>query len=65
MITILDLNTKKDILEFAKQSIVIESKAIANLINFLNKDFENAVKFILKSIGWVFVTGIRKSVTNM
>ncbi|MCL4149411.1 UNVERIFIED_CONTAM: hypothetical protein GTU68_049341, partial [Idotea baltica] len=48
-------------LEIAKQSITIESKAIANLINFLNKDFENAVKFILKSKGRVIVTGIGKS----
>jgi len=55
------LNTKKDILEIAKQSITIESKAIANLINFLNKDFENAVNFILKSKGRVIVTGIGKS----
>ncbi len=55
------LNTKKDILEIAKNSITIESKAIANLINFLNKDFENAVKFILKSKGRVIVTGIGKS----
>ncbi|WP_117880580.1 KpsF/GutQ family sugar-phosphate isomerase [Aureibaculum luteum] len=55
------MNTKKDILEIAKNSITIESKAIANLINFLNKDFENAVKFILKSKGRVIVTGIGKS----
>jgi len=55
------LNTKKDILEIAKQTISTESKAIANLINFLNKDFENAVKIILKSKGRVIVTGIGKS----
>ncbi|MCL4137355.1 UNVERIFIED_CONTAM: hypothetical protein GTU68_066231, partial [Idotea baltica] len=48
-------------LEIAKKSITIESKAIANLINFLNKDFENAVKFILNSKGRVIVTGIGKS----
>lgn len=39
--------TIKDILEITKQSNTIESKAIANLINFLNKDFEKTVKFIL------------------
>ncbi|RPD90732.1 KpsF/GutQ family sugar-phosphate isomerase [Aureibaculum marinum] len=55
------MNTKKDILAIAKDSITIESKAIANLIKFLNKDFENAVKFILKSKGRVIVTGIGKS----
>ena len=65
MITILDLNTKKDILEIAKQSIVNESKAIANLINFLNKDFENAVKFILKLKGRIIVKRIGMSVTNL
>ena len=55
------MNTKKNILDIAAKTISIESKAIANLINFLNKDFENAVKFILKSKGRIIVTGIGKS----
>lgn len=55
------MNTEKNILKIAKHTISIESKAIANLINFLNKDFENAVKFILNSKGRVIVTGIGKS----
>ncbi|MGB5463377.1 MAG: KpsF/GutQ family sugar-phosphate isomerase [Aureibaculum sp.] len=55
------MNTKKNILKIAKHTISIESKAIANLINLLDKDFENAVKFILKSKGRVIVTGIGKS----
>ena len=55
------MNTKKPILDIAKQTISIESKAIANLINFLDKNFENAVKFILASKGRVIVTGIGKS----
>jgi len=55
------LNTKKNIIDIAKQTISIESKAIANLIHFLNKDFENAVNFILNSKGRVVVTGIGKS----
>jgi len=55
------LNNEKNILKIAKHTISIESKAIANLINFLNKDFENAVKFILNSKGRVIVTGIGKS----
>lgn len=38
-----------------------ESKAIANLVNFLNSDFENAVKFINNLKGRVIVTGIGKS----
>ncbi|NNC70011.1 MAG: KpsF/GutQ family sugar-phosphate isomerase [Flavobacteriaceae bacterium] len=55
------MRLKKNILDIAKQTISIESKAIANLINFLDKDFENAVKFILKIKGRVVVTGIGKS----
>lgn len=55
------MNNEKNILQIAKHTISIESKAIANLINFLNKDFENAVKFILNSKGRVIVTGIGKS----
>ncbi|PKP13252.1 MAG: D-arabinose 5-phosphate isomerase [Bacteroidetes bacterium HGW-Bacteroidetes-3] len=49
------------IIENAKQTILIESKAIANLVNFLNEDFENAVNFIHHSKGRVIVTGIGKS----
>ena len=55
------MKTTKNILQIAKQTIIEESKAIANLINFLNTDFENAVKFILNSKGRVIVTGIGKS----
>jgi arabinose-5-phosphate isomerase len=55
------LKTEKNILAIAKQTISIESKAIANLINFLDTDFEKTVKFILKSKGRVIVTGIGKS----
>lgn len=51
----------KDINKIAEQTILEESKAIANLINFLDSDFENAVKFILNSKGRVIVTGIGKS----
>ncbi len=40
---------------------MLESKAIANLINFLNEDFNNAVNFIHNSNGRVIVTGIGKS----
>ncbi len=55
------MNIKKNILDTAKQTISIESKAIANLINFLDNDFENAIKVILNSKGRVIVTGIGKS----
>lgn len=49
------------ILDIALQTIDIESKAIANLKNLINTDFENAVKFIFNSSGRVIVTGIGKS----
>ena len=55
------MKIKKNILAIAKQTISIEGDAIANLINFLDSDFENAVKFILNSTGRVIVTGIGKS----
>jgi arabinose-5-phosphate isomerase len=55
------LKIEKNILAIAKQTISIEGDAIANLVNFLDKDFENAVKFILNSKGRVIVTGIGKS----
>jgi len=55
------LKTKNTIIENAKQTILAESKAIANLVNFLNDDFENAVNFIHNSNGRVIVTGIGKS----
>lgn len=55
------MKTKNTIIENAKQTILAESKAIANLVNFLNDDFENAVNFIHNSNGRVIVTGIGKS----
>ena len=55
------LKNKNTIIENAKQTILIESKAIANLVNFLNEDFEKAVNFIHHSKGRVIVTGIGKS----
>ncbi|MCI2228412.1 KpsF/GutQ family sugar-phosphate isomerase [Polaribacter sp. MSW13] len=45
----------------AKETILAESNAIANLANLINTDFENAVKCIIKSKGRVIVTGIGKS----
>ena len=53
-----DSNT---ILSLAKETILLESKTIANLANLLNDSFANAVNFILKSKGRVIVTGIGKS----
>jgi len=55
------LINKNTIIENAKQTILVESKAIANLVSFLNEDFKNAVNFIHTSNGRVIVTGIGKS----
>ena len=51
----------QNIIAIAKETILSESKAIANLTNLINVDFEKAVKFILNSKGRVVVTGIGKS----
>ncbi|MFN0729513.1 KpsF/GutQ family sugar-phosphate isomerase [Polaribacter gochangensis] len=53
-----DLNS---IITTAKETILIESNAIANLVNFIDADFEASVKYILNSKGRVIVTGIGKS----
>jgi len=55
------LEDLKNIIAIAKETIFSESKAIANLTNLINSDFEDAVKFILNSKGRVVVTGIGKS----
>ncbi|AMC10126.1 D-arabinose 5-phosphate isomerase [Lutibacter profundi] len=55
------MKNKNRILENAKLTILAESEAIANLVNFLNDDFKNAVNFIHNSKGRVIVTGIGKS----
>ena len=49
------------IIKTAKETILIESDAIANLANLIDADFEDAVNFILNSNGRVIVTGIGKS----
>lgn len=45
----------------AKETILAESKAIANIATYIDNDFKNAVKNIYKSKGRVIVTGIGKS----
>ena len=50
-----------NILKIASQTISEESKAIANLIHFLDSDFEKSINFILNSKGRVIITGIGKS----
>jgi arabinose-5-phosphate isomerase len=55
------MKNQTTIIDNAKNTILAESKAIANLANLINVDFENAVKFIINSNGRVIVTGIGKS----
>lgn len=43
------MNTSDSILKIAKDTILIESDAIANLANLLDEDFSNSVKLILNS----------------
>lgn len=49
------------IITTAKNTILTESNAIANLANFIDTNFENTVKLIYNSKGRVIVTGIGKS----
>ncbi|MEN8776156.1 MAG: KpsF/GutQ family sugar-phosphate isomerase [Polaribacter sp.] len=55
------MKNSKPILLTAKETILLESNAIANLKNLLDSNFENAVNYILNSNGRVIVTGIGKS----
>jgi len=55
------LKQVEKILSIAKDTISIESKAIANLQNLLTNEFAEAVQFIFNSKGRVIVTGIGKS----
>lgn len=45
----------------AKKTIIAESEAIANLANFIDESFENAVNYIHNFKGRVIVTGVGKS----
>jgi arabinose-5-phosphate isomerase len=55
------LNTSDSILKIAKDTINIESNAIANLSNLLDEDFSDSVQLIYNSKGRVIITGIGKS----
>ena len=51
----------KDIIEFGKEVIKLQSKSIRNLVDLIDENFETAIKLILDSSGRVVVTGIGKS----
>jgi arabinose-5-phosphate isomerase len=55
------LSITDSILKTARNTINIESKAIANLSKLLNEDFANATQLIYQSKGRVIITGIGKS----
>ncbi|MFK7050350.1 SIS domain-containing protein [Flavobacterium columnare] len=53
--------TKDSILATAKASLLEQSEAIANLVNYLTADFAQAVELIYNAKGRLIVTGIGKS----
>lgn len=55
------MDKKIDILQSAKDTLLSESQSIANLTNYINDDFKNAVEAIFNCKGRVVVTGIGKS----
>jgi arabinose-5-phosphate isomerase len=55
------LSIENSIIETAKQTIEMESKAILNLSRLVTDDFSEAVKLIYNSKGRVIITGIGKS----
>ena len=55
------MESKKNIIQTAKETILIEADAISKLADLVDKNFENAVRCILNSEGRVIVTGIGKS----
>lgn len=55
------MNTTQSILNTAKSTIKLESKAIDHLTELLTDDFAEAVKLIYESKGRVIITGIGKS----
>ena len=55
------MKDKNSIYAIAKETILLQSNAIANLENLIDANFEASVKYILSSNGRVVVTGIGKS----
>lgn len=55
------MGTQQNILQTAKETILAESKSIANLADLVDDNFKKSVEAILKSEGKTIVTGIGKS----
>jgi arabinose-5-phosphate isomerase len=56
-----DMRSEGEILQWARESIVIQNEAVANLNGQLNEHFSKTVLAVLNSKGRVIVTGIGKS----
>lgn len=52
---------KSKIIQVALETIALEANAVANLANFVNNDFENAVSTVFESKGRLVISGIGKS----
>ena len=52
---------KRNIIEFGKEVIKLQSESIRNLVELVDENFETAINLILDSNGRVVVTGIGKS----
>ncbi|HNV29497.1 MAG TPA: KpsF/GutQ family sugar-phosphate isomerase [Cyclobacteriaceae bacterium] len=55
------MNIAKNIKQIAKDALLNEARAVENLINYIDNDFEACVREILQSKGRVVITGIGKS----
>jgi len=55
------LKTPDQVITIAKATLEIEAQSIANLVNYVNVDFTQAVSEIFNSKGRVIVTGVGKS----
>ena len=55
------MNIEKNIVSIAKRTLLNEAKAVENLTNYIDGDFEACVKEIFKTEGRVVVTGVGKS----
>ena len=55
------MNIAKNIKQIAKNALINEARAIENLTNYIDNDFESCVREILQSKGRVVITGIGKS----
>lgn len=59
--TAITLNLAKNIQNIAREVLINESRALAQLASYINNDFEQCVRAILASTGRVVITGIGKS----